>query len=51
MAVIPPIRIPVIPDLAKLYAFVVLAEKHVGAFRADLERLMGQGTEDGTGGV
>jgi hypothetical protein len=49
MAVIPRLRIPVIPDLAKLYALVVLAEKHVGAFRADLERLMG--AEDEPGGM
>ena len=51
MAGLPRIRIPVIPDLGKLYALVVLAEKHVGAFRADMEKLMGQGAEDEHGGV
>jgi hypothetical protein len=51
MAVVPKIRIPVMPDLARLHALAVLVEKHAGAFRADLEKLMGQGAEDETGGV
>ena len=37
----PEIKVPVTPDLARLHAFTVLVEKHAGAFRADLEKLMG----------
>lgn len=51
MAVIPGIRLPITPDLRKVHALVVLVEKHVSAFRADLEKMMGQGAEDEPGGV
>ena len=51
MAVVPKIRIPVIPDLARLHALAVLVEKHAGAFRADLEKLMGQDSDEPAGGV
>jgi len=51
MAAAPEIRIPVIPDLATLHALAVAAEKHAGAFRADLEQLMGQDSDEPAGGV
>ena len=51
MAEIREIKVPVTPDLRRLHALAALVEKHAGAFRADLERLMGQGTEDEAGGV
>lgn len=51
MAIIPGIRLPITPDLSKVHALVVLVEKHAGAFRADLEEMMGLGAEDEPGGV
>lgn len=32
--------ITVEPDVKRLHAFAALVEKHAGAFRADLEKLM-----------
>lgn len=34
------ITVDVAPDLERMHALAALVEKHVGAFRADLEKLM-----------
>ena len=51
MATLPEIRVDVTPDVARLHSLMALIEKHAGAFRADLEEWMRQGTQDEPGGV
>ena len=41
-----PVTVSVTPDLKRWHAVAALVEKHVGAFRADLETLMAREAED-----